>query len=192
MSLTTRIARLFKADAHAILDCLEEPETILKQSVREMEAIIEQGEARSKRLEHQQEALNRRQVRLNHQREEIERHIDLCFAERNDSLARASIRKKLETGHQIDAVADQHRAVGDRQAELRASLEAQKEQLQDILDRLDWLTEEKQHDQASTCADRPEPTGSRAAVSEEMVELAFLQEKRRRASKRDDRPEHLS
>ena len=185
MSLTTRIARLFKADAHAILDSLEEPETILKQSVREMEAIIEQGEAQLKRLQQQGETLNRRQARLNRQHDEVEHQIDLCFAEKNDSLARSSIRKKLETEQLIEAVADQHRALGGRQAELRASLKAQKEQLQDILDRLDWLSEEQQHDQANACADRSEPIGSRTAVSEEAVELAFLQEKRKRVQEAD-------
>ena len=41
MSVLRRITRLFKADLHGILDCLEEPEAILRQAMRDMEDEIE-------------------------------------------------------------------------------------------------------------------------------------------------------
>ena len=37
MALITRISRLFKADFHAVLDQIEEPEQLLRQAIREME-----------------------------------------------------------------------------------------------------------------------------------------------------------
>ena len=37
MALINRVSRLFKADFHAVLDQLEEPEQILKQAIRDME-----------------------------------------------------------------------------------------------------------------------------------------------------------
>ena len=37
MALITRVARLFRADLHAVLDRIEEPDVLLKQAVREME-----------------------------------------------------------------------------------------------------------------------------------------------------------
>jgi phage shock protein A len=44
MALITRIARLFKADMHSLLDSIEEPQSVLKQAIREMSEAIEQGE----------------------------------------------------------------------------------------------------------------------------------------------------
>ena len=37
MALMTRVARLFRADLHAVLDRIEEPEVLLRQALREME-----------------------------------------------------------------------------------------------------------------------------------------------------------
>ena len=37
MAIINRLARLFKADFHAVLDHIEDPELQLKQAVREME-----------------------------------------------------------------------------------------------------------------------------------------------------------
>ena len=39
MALINRLSRLFKADFHAVLDQIEEPELLLKQAIREMEAV---------------------------------------------------------------------------------------------------------------------------------------------------------
>ena len=37
MALIKRVARLFQSDMHAVLDRIEDPESLLKQSIREME-----------------------------------------------------------------------------------------------------------------------------------------------------------
>ena len=37
MALITRVGRLFRADLHAVLDRVEEPEVLLRQAIREME-----------------------------------------------------------------------------------------------------------------------------------------------------------
>ena len=37
MALINRVTRLFKADIHAVLDQIEEPEQLLRQAVRDME-----------------------------------------------------------------------------------------------------------------------------------------------------------
>ena len=37
MALITRLTRLFRADVHAVLDRIEEPDVLLRQAVRDME-----------------------------------------------------------------------------------------------------------------------------------------------------------
>jgi len=44
MALMTRITHLFKADMHAIIDSIEEPSSVLKQAIREMEDLIVEDE----------------------------------------------------------------------------------------------------------------------------------------------------
>ena len=57
MALINRVARLFKADFHAVLDQIEEPELLLKQAVREMEDELAESEQRIRVCTHDQEAL---------------------------------------------------------------------------------------------------------------------------------------
>ncbi len=57
MALINRISRLFKADFHAVLDQIEEPEMLLKQAIREMEDDLAETEQRIRVCAHEQEAL---------------------------------------------------------------------------------------------------------------------------------------
>ena len=57
MALINRVARLFKADFHAVLDQIEEPELLLKQAVREMEDELAESGQRITVCAHDQEAL---------------------------------------------------------------------------------------------------------------------------------------
>jgi len=51
MLLISRISRLFRADLHAVLDRIEEPEALLRQAIREMEELLAQDEQRSRLLQ---------------------------------------------------------------------------------------------------------------------------------------------
>ena len=46
MAIVNRIRRLFRADVHAVLDIIEEPEAILKQAIREMQEALDWKRAR--------------------------------------------------------------------------------------------------------------------------------------------------
>ena len=57
MALISRVSRLLRADLHAVLDHLEEPDVLLRQAVREMEEALAGDTARLQRLrrEHEQD-----------------------------------------------------------------------------------------------------------------------------------------
>ena len=57
MALITRISRLFKADFHAVLDQIEEPEQLLKQAIRDMQDEIAVAEQRIANREREQKSL---------------------------------------------------------------------------------------------------------------------------------------
>ena len=44
MALVNRISRLFRADFHAVLDQIEEPDLLLRQAIREMQDDMAQDE----------------------------------------------------------------------------------------------------------------------------------------------------
>ncbi|RLA35148.1 MAG: hypothetical protein DRR11_01080, partial [Gammaproteobacteria bacterium] len=56
MALINRISRLFKADFHAVLDQIEEPEQLLKQAIRDMEDELATTEQSIILCAHDQEA----------------------------------------------------------------------------------------------------------------------------------------
>ena len=57
MTLIARVSRLFRADLHAVLDRVEEPDLVLRQAVREMEEDLARDGRRA-------DALDLRQRRL--------------------------------------------------------------------------------------------------------------------------------
>lgn len=96
MALITRITRLFKADVHAIIDSIEEPASLLKQSVREMEDFIAKDERQLVSLVDQQQGIKKSTEELNKLMEHDEEELDLCFEDKNEDLARSIIKRKLE------------------------------------------------------------------------------------------------
>ena len=96
MALINRLSRLFRADFHAVLDQIEEPEALLKQAIRDMEDDLANTEQRIKLCAHDQDALSRRKDELENSIAETDAQLDLCFESEKDDLAKGLIRKKLE------------------------------------------------------------------------------------------------
>ena len=96
MALINRISRLFKADFHAVLDQIEEPEQLLKQAIRDMEDDLADNEQRIKLCAHDQDALAGRRSELEGAITDFDAQLDLCFASKKDDLAKGLIKKKLE------------------------------------------------------------------------------------------------
>ena len=95
MALINRITRLFKADFHAVLDQIEEPEALLKQAIRDMEDDLASTEQRIALCAHDQETLTVRKSELEEAVADFETKLDLCFESDKDDLAKNLIRKRL-------------------------------------------------------------------------------------------------
>ena len=92
MALINRLSRLVKADFHAVLDNIEEPEQLLKQAIRDMEDNLAETEQRILLCANDQEALSVRRMELQNAIDEINAQLDLCFASEKDELARSLIK----------------------------------------------------------------------------------------------------
>ena len=176
MALITRVSRLFQADFHAVLDRIEEPETVLRQAVREMEEDLAADELRSKLLAHEQRQLTTRETELKQALHDIEEELDTCFEAGNDDLARACIKHKLEIQRFGKNTSRKRAALKETLDELNSRLRENQSHLESMQQKAELLAGE------STRA-RPADNWGLADISvrDEEVEVAFLREKQHRS-----------
>ena len=132
MALINRVARLFKADFHAVLDQIEEPELLLKQAVREMEDELAESGQRIRVCAHDQQALAIRKVEIDSKLAQLDEELDLCFASQKHDLARNLIRKKLEAQRLSQRLGSKHGAAEKYLEEQRAMLDENRATLEGL------------------------------------------------------------
>ena len=179
MTLIARMTRLFKADLHGILDGLEEPEEVVKQAIRDMEEDIATKEPRLDELQAVLQRLAIEAQELTVSIQESERQIDLCFAAGNEPLAKNLIRKRLEMVRRARGIARAQDETRAQSEALAKKLAEHKEQLAAVVQKLK-LYEETRPSQpwaSSICS----PLQGGSLVTDDEVEVAFLEEQRRRS-----------
>lgn len=183
MALIHRISRLFKADFHAVLDRIEEPDVLLRQAIREMEDDLADREQSIAHRAHDQQTLAARRGELENRIVEIDSQLDLCFESKKDDLAKSLIRRQLETQRVLKLLDAKHAANDE-------CLDGQRETLAENRATLESLRQK-----AELVAQRaPAPAGGDSAfddlgrmtremtIGDDEVEIAFLHEQSRRQS----------
>lgn len=178
MALITRISRLFKADFHAVLDQVEEPELMLRQAIREMEEDLDTREQRLRIAACEQQELRRRRDDLGRSLQDLDGQLDLCFESQKPELARTLVRRKLETQR-----LEKH--LGDRAATLEGYLDEQRATLEEHRMTLDGLRQKSEilgrRPQRPEGGGATDPFARDLAISDDEVEVAFLREQSKRA-----------
>ena len=174
MALIKRISRLFTADMHAVLDQLEEPESVLKQAIREMEEELARQEHRSKQLGKEIESAAGRLEALEELQSELDGKLDTCFEHGNDALARKLTRRKLETRKLAEHIEKRRAALREAHAESEATITANRDQLDSLRQKAELVAVERAG-YVSSCSD-----DSVHRVDDDEVEIAFLREKQAR------------
>lgn len=180
MALMTRMTRLFRADAHAVLDRLEEPATLLRQALREMEAALEEDHRRRRRLDRQHTQLVARRAELARTVDSANRELDLCFEAGNEALARGLLRRRLEAERLQAALERRLEGAATALAEIDTRLDENRARLEALRQKAELLAEEEVPDEDDTAwLERDFGRGLR--VGDDEVEVALLQERQRRA-----------
>lgn len=172
MNIIKRISRLFIADMHGLLDTLEDPETQLKQAIREMETHLQNAHTKLETISAAQTNLERQKQFTQQQLGDMQQQLELCIAERNDELAKSILRKKLHHQLQLKTLEQQLQVLTEDQSQLQTRTEEQQNQLQMIKDKLE-LFSPSQPQPAS------EETGSTTNFNQDDIEVALLFEKQR-------------
>jgi phage shock protein A len=166
------ISRLFQADIHAVLDKIEEPEQLLKQSIREMGESIANDERQIRSLEYEQQQLINKHDQYTGIITELEDKLSLCFKSNKDDLARSLIKQKLETQQAIRLLADKRDALKEKLTRLTKQLTEHQAQLLAMKQKAEAFLEEDRG--SSSNWENPPVT-----VQDEDVEIAFLCEKQK-------------
>jgi phage shock protein A len=177
MALITRVSRLFRADMHAVLDRIEEPDVLLRQAVREMEEDLAGDEQRIKLLNHEHGQRTARQDELGRSLAEIEQELDVCFDSGKGNLARTLIRRKLEAQRFLRFLARRRETLEETLSGLKARLEENRTRLESMRQKADLLAVED-----SVAHSRDNWGEPDMQVRDEDVEVAFLREQQKRRS----------
>lgn len=176
MALVTRVSRLFRADLHAVLDRVEEPDVVLRQAIREMEEEFAGDEQRVKLINHEQEQITARAADIEQSLGDIDEELDVCFASEKDELARVLIKRKLEAQRLKKHMSRKADALGQTLTTLETRLKENRARLDSMRQKAELLSEDKTPDYAEDAWGVPD-----ISVQDEDVEVAFLREKQRRA-----------
>jgi phage shock protein A len=177
MALINRISRLFRADFHAVLDHIEEPDLMLKQALREMEEVILSEEQQMKQLLKDISTAEAKKQEINKSLNQYEAELDICFESNKHDLARRHIKRKLEMQRYENHLDKNIQFMKNLISELKQRLEENRSRFQSMQQKLDILTE----DNMSHAKDefRSEPG---FVIHDDEVEVEFLREKQNRGT----------
>ena len=186
MALINRLHRLFRADLHAVLDQIEQPEVLLRESVREMAAVIDTDRCGLQELTQHGQALEGQQQALNDELQKLAQELDVCFAAEQQALARGVIKRRLQTEQALVELDQHQQKVRSQVVELTERLQQYRSRLQAIEQKLALFDSREAVNRSGPIQQQPTPLfgtfGGTSDVDEAAVEVAFLAEKQRRAS----------
>jgi phage shock protein A len=176
MALMSRLTRLFRADAHAVLDRLEEPDILLRQAVREMENEVERNAQALKAVELDHRHAQIRASELETSVAAISGELDLCFEAGNEELVRMLLRRRLEGERLLIHLGQRLGRLQTERIERGRTLDEQRQRLESMRQKaaaFDVESVSAQHD--TTVWGRPDLN-----IAESDVDLALLREQQQR------------
>ena len=177
MALISRVSRLFRADLHAVLDRIEEPDVMLKHAVREMEEDIVHDEREFKNLNIERNHTSKKISQLSDKVNSLDEEIDLCFESKNDVLARTLVKRKIETVRLSDALTQKIEVLDESTDSLIKRLDENRSRMEHMQQKIEILL-----DDDMSVADENH-AASEFSITEDDIEVAFLREKKKRAKK---------
>ncbi|PHS14379.1 MAG: hypothetical protein COA86_15675 [Kangiella sp.] len=175
MKLIKRFKTLITADAHAVLDSIEDPHALLKQAMRDMASIIEENESRlkqvnlnTKRLENYAELFEKEQTKLN-------QDLALCFESDNKELSRSIVKKKLILVQRVKFNQRIKLTAFEQQKQLQNQLASNQDEYRQIAQQTEVLfsqTEELEKQKDSNNRSQLD-----LVITDDDIEMALLSEK---------------
>ena len=166
--LFDRIATLLKADAHGVVESLEERSLLLKQYVREAEIEVNRKRARLEAVRDDEKRLRDALAQREREITSLDEDIALALAGGKEDLARFAIRRLLPRRNEVQALRTQLEERAEEARTLAERVEVQQTQLENLRTRVRaQLTREADVSGAPAWLSEP-------VVADEEVELELL------------------
>jgi len=178
MAVIKRLSHLIRADLHAALDYLEEPAVTLRQAIRDMEVALSADMERREELCSLRKQQSCARERSAERIKVLDEELDVCFAQLEDELARAVVRKKLDAEAGERLAQESIQSLDDELGELDTRLKHRGRTLAKLK-----LRAEATVGSAPLSQEEPEACAASTVVggvSETDVDIAFLQEREAR------------
>ncbi len=174
LKLFDRITTLVKADAHGVVESLEDRALLLKQCVREAEIDLNRKRAELEALHDEEKRLRETQARREDEARALDEDVTLALAGGKDDLARFAIRRLLPRRREAKAAGARLEELGVRTRALAGRLAEQESQFESLRVRV-RAELAREPEVGPPCGWQGEPL-----VADEEVELELL--RRRRAA----------
>jgi phage shock protein A len=171
MKLLDRLSTLVKADAHGMVDSLEDRRLVLKQCLREAELDLDAKRARREALAEEARALSDERHRIEEECRVLDADVELALDGGEEDLARFAARRLLERRDHAARLAGRLEEVSRESAELAERVRAQETELASLKSRVRTAMER--------CS-APDEAVRGPAVAEEEVDLELLRRRRAR------------
>jgi phage shock protein A len=173
MRFLDRLTLLIRADAHGVLEQLEERSLLAKQHLREAELELTRKRARAEALEEESRRLTDEAERLDREIASLDEDVELALAGDKDELARFSVRRLLPKRRAVAELRERVALIDEQRRQLLTRLEGQELELEELRRRV----------RARLAAEHADETGrlreTELPAADEEVELELL---RRRAA----------
>ena len=175
MKLFDRMTTLIKADAHGVVDALEERSLLLRQHVREAELELLQKRARVEALAEEEARLRDELARSEKRVAALDEDITLALEGEKEDLARFAIRRMIPERRELAALEAQIAEVGETRAKVAERLQEQECQFETLRQRARTHLAEASRSDGDLEGTLP------PAVADEEVELELLRRRQQRA-----------
>lgn len=169
--LIDRIGALLRADAHGVMDALEERHLLLRQALREAELELLQKRARVAALIEEEARLRDERERKQTAVAALDEDVALALAGNKEELARFAVRRLLPERHELGNLDTQIEEIISAREKLEQRLEEQEEAFQALRSRA-----RTQLARAARPAEADDPFGAPdlTGIADEEVELELL------------------
>ncbi len=172
MGIIKRVVMMLKADAHGVLDLLEDPVDLCNQAIRDMEGDIEVLRGRNQQLEDRHRQLLKQKEQAEQRLSELHGQIEVCLKAETRDLAKGVIKRKLQLEQRLKLLIHRIEEVENELLLGEQRVKEFEERLAAVREKLELLTERGSHG-ATIC---PDMNGMNDVwISDEEVEIALRQ-----------------
>lgn len=137
-NMTSRVGRLISGSFNALIDAVENsaPETVMEESIREIDAAIDDVRTELGRAVANKHMANTRLMDENRKHETLSDNIELAIREKRDDLAEAAVAQQLDIEAQIPVLENTIADCSQQEKELEGfinALQAKKREMQEDL-----------------------------------------------------------